>query len=1118
MVYQPSCRPSRIFWGKIPNTMSKLNIEALNEARLKKSVEHEVFERGQILYQQGRVQVISIKDSVAQCVVQDKHPYGIQIKVAKGYLYLKCDCRNAYRGLICEHDIAACLAVKGILQQSQPPIWRNQIGKIIDAAQLTGRKTNLTRYLLFFSLQESPTFDYPRWKITPYQLPLPVLAKLLPEQKDLTDEASIEDWVESNPKIFLSLRTPYNALTPAGCINCPPQIVVLANILSDRSRPPYLANPGLPIDDAITLIADNRGPLYLGESENPVREKIQILTQPGELRLQVDQDIQGIHINTHVVVKEKLLDIRLETRDEVRFITQPPSWILLDRYLLKLVDPSQILLLQTFQGTPDILIPAKDVLNFQKKYYLPLAEKLPLEGNLVEWQAVGKEPQKRVYLSETDSGIQAELRFGYEAYEVAFDPSFPPETILQQSNSWMLVRVKRQPDVEKQIFNDITSSVYGLKRAPNASQSGLLTLRARIHPVDFLLDKVHHLITQGYEVFGEEQLTSTRVNRNDPTISFQVSSGIDWFDVRAIVNFGELEISLKEVRRALRKKERYIKLPDGTIGAIPEEWNERYKHLFSLGHEFEDGIRLARHHIGLIDHALDGEQRVKADRGYVNDRQKFLNFSGVTLHSLPRDFRGELRPYQKAGFDWLYFLHEYNLGGCLADDMGLGKTVQVLVFLQDIKEKLADASDQPSSDQPADAGTPQRASSLIIVPRSLLINWQREAARFTPGLHILEYFETGRSKDSQVFDQYDLVITTYGVMLRDLALLRSYRFNYIILDESQAIKNPASQTARAVRLLHSAHRLVLTGTPVENSTQDLWSQFAFLNPGLLGSLDYFRTEFILPIEKKGDVGSSLSLRKIIFPFILRRTKDQVAPELPPRTEKVLYCDMEPAQRKLYNRIRDYYRGLVLGMLEKEGLNNARFRILEGLLRLRQISNHPRLMDEKFRGESGKFEMLLETIETLRAEGHKALVFSQFVQMLRILREPLDLRHIPYVYLDGHTRNRMELVDTYQSNPQIPFFLISLKAGGQGLNLTAADYVIHIDPWWNPAVEVQASDRTHRIGQEKPVFIFKLITRDSVEEKIMQLQERKKNIVEQLITTESSFFKSLTADDIQVLFG
>jgi non-specific serine/threonine protein kinase len=339
-----------------------------------------------------------------------------------------------------------------------------------------------------------------------------------------------------------------------------------------------------------------------------------------------------------------------------------------------------------------------------------------------------------------------------------------------------------------------------------------------------------------------------------------------------------------------------------------------------------------------------------------------------------------------------------------------------------------------------------------------------------------------------------------------------------MLDESQAIKNPQALTSKAARSLRANHRLVLTGTPVENSTMELWSQFAFLNPGLLGSMEYFKETFVNPIEKKNDEATAQFLRKMIYPFILRRTKDQVAPELPPRTERILYCDMEPAQRKLYNKLRDYYRGLLLGMIETDGMNHARMKVLEGLLRLRQVSNHPRLVEEKYRGESAKFELLIETLETLRAEGHKALVFSQFVQMLRLVRGALDARGIPYLYLDGRTHDRQERVDTFQNDPNYPFFLISLKAGGLGLNLTAADYVIHIDPWWNPAVEMQATDRTHRIGQDKPVFVYKMITRDSVEEKILRLQEHKKELVESLITTEGSFFKSLNEEDINVLFA
>ncbi|RME76821.1 MAG: DEAD/DEAH box helicase, partial [Chloroflexi bacterium] len=588
-----------------------------------------------------------------------------------------------------------------------------------------------------------------------------------------------------------------------------------------------------------------------------------------------------------------------------------------------------------------------------------------------------------------------------------------------------------------------------------------------------------------------------RVNRNRPTLSLNVSSGIDWFDLQAVVKFGDVEASLSDIRRAIRRKERYVKLADGSIGEIPEEWLEKYRHLFNLAEQTEDGLKLAEHHLTLLDQLLAEADRVQADPEFEERKKRLLEFQGIQPVPLPSGFHGELRPYQQAGYNWLHFLHQYKFGGCLADDMGLGKTIETLAFLLSLKE----------------SGHAERPS-LLVLPRSLLVNWQREIEHFTPDLTWYEHFGASRTHDIQLFDNYDLILTTYGVMLRDIEQLRQYRFHYVILDESQAIKNPLAKTAKAARLLNADHRLVLTGTPVENSTFELWSQFAFLNPGLLGNLDYFKEEFGKPIERKGDEAASEFLRKMVYPFILRRTKAQVAPELPPRTERIIYTDMSPAQRKFYEKTRDEYRAQLLGLIEDQGLNKARMKILEGLLRLRQICNHPRLVKPNFRGDSSKLELLLETLETLQAEGHKALVFSQFVQMLKIIRQELDRRKVSYTYLDGRTRKRQEQVDRFQNNPDIPFFLISLKAGGVGLNLTAADYVIHVDPWWNPAVEMQATDRTHRIGQDKAVFVYKLITRGSVEEKILELQERKKNLVEQLITTESSFFKQLTVDDIQ----
>jgi non-specific serine/threonine protein kinase len=623
--------------------------------------------------------------------------------------------------------------------------------------------------------------------------------------------------------------------------------------------------------------------------------------------------------------------------------------------------------------------------------------------------------------------------------------------VLGVPDTWRFAHIHRQAEQEAAYYRSAGSAQYGLKRAGKGYDYDAFTLRARIHPFDFLARCIPALAQAGFEIYGEERLKLGRVNRNTPTISLGVSSGLDWFDLEAVVNYGEQQISLREARAALRTGERYIKLADGSVGELPTGWLERYQRLFDLADETAEGQwRIRDYHLSLLDPLLGDAAQVQTDTAFEQRRQRLRDFRAIEHQPIPAGFVGELRPYQQAGLNWLHFLHAYGLGGCLADDMGLGKTIQVLALLQSLHEN----------------GQTQ-GPSLIVVPKSLIVNWQREAARFTPELRLLEYVGQGRPQDTSTFASYHVVLTTYGILLRDIDLLKQTRFDYAIMDESQAIKNPLAKSARAARLLDAAHRLVLTGTPVENNTFELWSQFAFLNPGLLGNLEYFRRTFATPIERHQDEEALDLLRQLVYPFVLRRTKEQVASELPPRSERLLYVDMAPAQRKVYQRTREGYRQLLLGMIEEQGIENANLKILEGLLRLRQVSIHPALLEPTYRGEAPKFELLLETLDTLRVEGHKALIFSQFVQVLTLLRTQLDAAGMPYAYLDGSTRDRQAQVDTFQTDPQVPFFLISIKAGGVGLNLTAADYVIHLDPWWNPAVEQQATDRAHRIGQDRP---------------------------------------------------
>jgi SNF2 family DNA or RNA helicase len=446
----------------------------------------------------------------------------------------------------------------------------------------------------------------------------------------------------------------------------------------------------------------------------------------------------------------------------------------------------------------------------------------------------------------------------------------------------------------------------------------------------------------------------------------------------------------------------------------------------------------------------------------------------------------------------MLFLQRFRLGGCLADDMGLGKTVQVLALLSLRKLVMV--------------GRP----SLVVVPRSLIFNWQEEAARFAPQLKGIDASHGQRGDWADLDPDADFVLITYGTLVRDITSLKDIAFDYVILDEAQAIKNHQTARAKAVRLLKASHRLALSGTPIENRIEELWSIFEFLNPGFLGHSSTFKKLFAADLE---DENQRAALRNAIAPFILRRSKTQVALDLPPRTEDVLLCEMEARQQALYNKLRDHYRQSLLKKVQTEGMNRVQTQVLEALLRLRQAACHPKLIDPKLLTEdSVKLDTLIDQLDEIVGEGHKALIFSQFTSFLALVKPRIEERGWAYEYLDGKTRNRQERVERFQSDPHCPLFLISLKAGGLGLNLVAADYVFLLDPWWNPAVEAQAIDRTHRIGQERPVFAYRLICRDTVEEKILQLQKSKKSLADSIIAESSGMLKEMSADDLAFLLG
>lgn len=578
------------------------------------------------------------------------------------------------------------------------------------------------------------------------------------------------------------------------------------------------------------------------------------------------------------------------------------------------------------------------------------------------------------------------------------------------------------------------------------------------------------------------------------TLDMEVEEGNDWFDIKAFVQFGPYKIPFIALREHILNQIQEFVLPSGEVAIIPKAWFSQYEHLFQFART-KDELKLNKIHLGLLNEISE-----HTAVSFGRKLEKLSAFEEIQSIESPKSFKGELRPYQQAGYDWFHFLQQYHFGGVLADDMGLGKTVQTLALLQRQKEQ------RKSSDH--------THTSLLVLPTSLIYNWQNEAARFTPKL--LVYLHTGanRIKDSFAFSHFDLIITTYGIVRSDEKLLEQFFFDYIILDESQNIKNVSSKAFKAIKSLKSRNKLALSGTPIENSVSDIWSQMHFTNPGLLGSYSYFQKEFVIPIEKRKDEEKAQRLQGIIKPFVLRRTKNQVATELPPKTEQTIYCSMEEAQEILYEKTKSEYRNFLLEEIGQS--NSAQLTLLQGLMKLRQLANHPQMTDETYHDGSGKFDAVINMLDSVYVEGNKVLIFSQFVKHLQIFRNYFDRSDIKYAYLDGSTKDRAEVVREFKEDDGVKIFLISIKAGGVGLNLTEADYVFILDPWWNPAIEQQAIDRTHRIGQQRNVFIYRFITKDSVEEKIVHLQNRKKSLASSLITTEESFVKSLSSEDLKVL--
>jgi hypothetical protein len=754
-------------------------------------------------------------------------------------------------------------------------------------------------------------------------------------------------------------------------------------------------------------------------------------------------------------------------------------------------------ILGSLRGHPAVTLPTSEEGPFLESLYgLSALPKLELPEALALQEIAGA-PQPHLEIRASDSRSWAggaadrpvaELSFRYGAVSVAFTD---PREAVARIDERRLFRRDRTAE---------TAAVAKLLEAgfhPASEPFGLPSGGGRFDITAAKLPAaVGLLVAAGWRVEAEGKLY-----RQAGRFDLSVTSGVDWFDLHAEVDFDGVSATLPELLRALRRGDNMIVLGDGTFGILPEEWLERYGMLGDMGTVEGERIRFRPAQVGLLDALLAAEPQVSVDALFAKARGELNRFAGVDPMKAPVQFRGRLRPYQEAGLGWFSFLRQFGFGGCLADDMGLGKTIQILAML---------------------AGRPRKSvgPSIVVVPKSLVWNWQQEAARFAPDLRILAHVGPDRATDAQTLhrklQEADLLVTTYGLLRKDVAFLRELEMDYVILDEAQAIKNADSESAKAARLLRGRHKLALSGTPIENHLGELWSLVEFLNPGMLGSARAFAHT---ASAKRPEPQTLAILSRALRPFILRRTKEEVAPELPKKHEETILCEMEPEQRALYDELRAHYRGSLLGKIAAEGLGKAKLQVLEALLRLRQAACHPGLIDEKRRAESsGKMEVLLARLDEVRQEGHKALVFSQFTSFLALVRARLDAAGTTYEYLDGQTRDRQARVTRFQTDATCPLFLISLKAGGLGLNLTAADYVFILDPWWNPAVEAQAVDRAHRIGQKKRVFVYRLLCRDTVEEKVAELQQTKRDLTASIINADAGLLRQLDRETLELLLS
>jgi superfamily II DNA or RNA helicase len=821
------------------------------------------------------------------------------------------------------------------------------------------------------------------------------------------------------------------------------------------------------------------------------KQKIHVLKEKTRCLFNFIKDDVGIRY--FITLSNGSAEISLKGKQEI-VIVNSPAMILIDNMLHRLenIDAKR---LSPFYTKYYIAVPIAIGKKYMEDFVLKIFLQYPVKTTGID--IVRTRPERQFLLSlEEDFDDRTHLRFMFLYGDRQLAPTFQQQMIawLDPGDDYRICCYERDPDWEQSCIRRLTDAGLTIKGDNRLYVAG----QEAGDPREMIVWLNAH--REALEGFVLQQNTYRRYFTENVCLQMDYEEKFDWFDVNILVAVGNYRIPFVRFRKNILSGNRDYVLPDDSVFVLPEEWFARYQDLFLYGNPEEGLVRLRKIHFEIKDRIF-GEQKPLYFAS-LNAAEK-----NRLLQSVPSSLDGILRPYQKEGFCWLLHLYLNRFGGCLADDMGLGKTLQVIALLQYIYDRPPAAPDRKAP------------ASLIVVPASLLHNWQREFQRFAPAVKLYLYAGNNRCKTKnidRIFSHYHVIVTSYGILRNDADYLQLYAFHYLILDESQYVKNAASQTYKSVRKVPAAYRLALSGTPVENALSDLWAQFNFINEGLLGSYAFFRKTFAKPIAKGKDKAVEKELLLRIRPFILRRTKEEVTPELPPLLQEIVYCDMSDEQKKVYEIEKNSLRNNIIASIDRV-LENKLI-ALQGLMRLRLLANHPSLLYPEYAGDSGKYEQIVMSFESLLAGGHKVLVFSSFVRHLKLIARAFDRQGWKYAMLTGQTslQGREAAIAEFTDRRDVNCFFISLKAGGTGLNLVAADYVFIIDPWWNPAAEMQALSRAHRIGQSKHVIAYRFISTATIEEKILRLQEEKMQL-SNIFAFANNPTDCLSAEEIGALF-